>query len=341
MTHSFSWTPFHARLHQTLRQRRLLERGQKILIAVSGGQDSVCLAQLLQDLQKHWHWHLAIAHCNHRWRPDADATADHVQALAAQWQLPFYGRTATEAIPSEAQAREWRYAMLADLARQEGYPCIVTGHTGSDRAETLLYNLMRGSGADGLQALSWQRSLGHGLSLVRPLLEFARSDTAEVCEDFGLEIWYDATNDDLRFARNRIRQELVPYLQEHFNPQVDVHLAQTAELLRADVTLLESLAERLHQQASDPHYPSRLNRSKLQSAPLALKRRVIRRFLHQQLPSPPQFDHIEKAVYLLDAPHRSQSDPFPGGAIAQIDGDWICLIVPGATPDDFSQNPGH
>jgi len=328
MTHHFSWTPFHARLHQTLRQRRLLERGQKILIAVSGGQDSVCLAQLFHDLQKHWHWQLAIAHCNHRWRPDADANTDHVQALAAQWHIPFYRSTATEAIPSEAQAREWRYAMLVDIARQEGYDCVVTGHTGSDRAETLLYNLMRGSGADGLQALTWQRSLGDDLTLVRPLLEFTRSDTAEVCEDFKLEIWYDTTNDDLTFARNRIRQEVVPYLQEHFNPQVETHLAQTAELLRADVTLLESLAERLHHRASDPQAAHQLHRPVLRSAPLALQRRAIRRFLQQQLPSPPQFDHIEKVVHLVDAPHRSQTDPFPGGAIAQVDGDWIRLMPP-------------
>ncbi|MEO1209379.1 MAG: tRNA lysidine(34) synthetase TilS [Cyanobacteria bacterium J06638_20] len=335
MTHAFSWTPFHAHLHQTLRQQRLLERGQRILIAVSGGQDSVCLAQLLRDLQSHWHWHLAIAHCNHGWRSDADANADHVRALAQHWQLPFYGRTATEAIPSEAQAREWRYAMLIDIAHQDGYPCIVTGHTGSDRAETLLYNLMRGSGTDGLQALTWRRSLGQDLTLVRPLLDFTRSDTAEVCEDHELTIWCDTTNDDLNFARNRIRQEVMPYLQEHFNPQVETHLSQTAELLRADVTLLESLAERLHQRASDPHATNRINRSPLRSAPLALQRRVVRRFLKQQLPSSPQFDHIEKLVQLLDAPNRSQSDPFPGGAIARVDGDWVSLQSPGSTDDAY------
>ena len=325
MTQYFSWTPFHARLHQTLRQRRLLARGQRILIAVSGGQDSVCLAQLLHDLQKHWQWQLAIAHCNHGWRSDAEANADHVKALTRHWQIPFYGRTATEAILSEAQAREWRYAMLFDIARQDGYSCIVTGHTGSDRAETLLYNLMRGSGADGLQALTWRRSLGKELFLVRPLLDFTRSDTAEVCEDYALKIWYDTTNDDLSFARNRIRQEVVPYLQEHFNPQVETQLSQTAELLRADVTLLEALAARLHQRASDPHAIDRLNRSMLRSAPLALQRRVIRQFLKQQLSSPPQFDHVEKTLYLVTAPNRSQSDPFPGGAIAQVDGDWIVL----------------
>ncbi|MEO1145843.1 MAG: tRNA lysidine(34) synthetase TilS [Cyanobacteria bacterium J06638_22] len=337
MTHAFSWTPFHARLHQTLRQRRLLERGQRILIAVSGGQDSVCLAQLLHDLQKHWHWHLAIAHCNHGWRSDADANADHVKALAQQWQLPFYGRTATEVILSEAQAREWRYAILIDIARQDGYTSIITGHTGSDRAETLLYNLMRGSGIDGLQALTWRRSLGKDLTLVRPLLDFTRSDTAEVCEDHDLKIWYDTTNDDLSFARNRIRQEVVPYLQEHFNPQVETHLSHTAELLRADVTLLEALAERLHHRASDPNATNRLSRSLLQSAPLALQRRVVRRFLKQQLPSLPQFDHIEKLVQLLDAPNRSQSDPFPGGAIARVDGDWVSLQAPGS-PNNTSNN---
>lgn len=328
MTQRLSWTPFHARLHQTLRQRRLLERGQRVLVAVSGGQDSVCLAQLLQDLRKHWHWTLAIAHCNHGWRPDADANAAHVQTLADHWQLPYFGVTATEAIPTEAQARQWRYARLTEMAQREGYTCIATGHTASDRAETLLYNLMRGSGADGLQALTWRRSLADGVALVRPLLEFTRSDTAEVCDDFGLEIWHDSTNDDLHLARNRIRQEVLPYLQEHFNPQVETHLSQTAELLRADVTLLESLAERLHQQATDPQQTGRLHRMTLRSAPLALQRRTIRRFLQHHLPSLPQFEHVEKIVQLLPAGNHRQTDPLPGGAIAQVQGEWIVLHSP-------------
>ncbi|HEY9860174.1 MAG TPA: ATP-binding protein, partial [Candidatus Obscuribacterales bacterium] len=94
-----AWTPLHAKVHQTLRSRQLLPRQQRLLIAVSGGQDSLCLARLLLDLQPKWNWQIAIAHCDHRWRADSEANAAHVQQLAQTWQVEFYQRTATQALP--------------------------------------------------------------------------------------------------------------------------------------------------------------------------------------------------------------------------------------------------
>ncbi len=325
------WTPLHAQLHRTLRQRQLLERNQRLLVAVSGGQDSLCLIKLLLDLQLKWGWSLAIAHCNHRWRPDSQANADHVKHLAQTWRVPFYCQTAVEVLSSEAQARQWRYQTLTAIAEENDYQCLITGHTASDRAETLLYNLIRGSGTDGLQALTWQRPLGSNLRLVRPLLEATRAETAQFCQDFNLPVWEDSTNQNLQYARNRIRQELLPYLQAHFNPQVEPALAQTAEVLRADVEYLENAATALLQQAMLPvdcyRQPSdqlKLNRVVLRQAPLALQRRVVRQLLQQVLPSSPSFNHIEKLMTLITAANRSCSDPFPGGAIAEVEGNWIC-----------------
>lgn len=147
-----------------------------------------------------------------------------------------------------------------------------------------------------------------------------------------------------------ICQELLPYLQENFNPQVESALAQTAELLQAEVEYLEQAAQKLRQEAmkievgewesgglevSEQLYyppsssslplPLRVNRRVLQTAPLALQRRVMRQVLQQILPDAPSFEHIEKLTALIIAPNRSQTDPFPGGAIAQVEGDWISL----------------
>ncbi len=326
------WTHFHDRLHQVIRQRELLVKHQRVLMAVSGGQDSLCLARLFLDLQPKWGWQLAIAHCNHRWREDAFENADYVRSLAESWCCPYYGLIA-EVIPSsEASARQWRYEALAKLAEQKQFSALVTGHTASDRAETLLYNLMRGSGSDGLQALVWRRSLTDGVELVRPLLDFTRSETREWCESAQLKIWHDSTNQDWHYVRNRIRQELLPYLEEHFNPRVEQHLAQTAEVLQAEVAYLDAEAERLYQMAiapsSDYESYSRINRKQLASNPLALQRRVMRRWLQQCVDRTPNFTQIEKVVALITAPNRSQTDPFPGGAIAKVDGDWICLDQP-------------
>src|ERR687885_2649503 len=254
MSNRSSWTPLHARLHQTLRQRRLLPQHQRVLIGVSGGQDSLCLTKLLLDLQTKWGWQLAIAHCDHRWQLDA-GLASHVQQIAQTWALPFYLQIAPEVTTSEAAARQWRYQALIEIAQAQGYQDVVTGHTKSDRAETTLYNLIRGSGADGLQALTWKRPLSCGLQLVRPLLQVTRIETLQFCQEHHLPIWEDSYNQDLKYARNRIRQELIPYLQTHFNPQVEMALAQTAELLRADVAYLEEAAKELRQQAMAPVHP--------------------------------------------------------------------------------------
>jgi tRNA(Ile)-lysidine synthase len=343
-----------------------LERNQRILVAVSGGQDSLCLIKILLDLQPKWGWQLGIAHCDHRWRPDSQANAEYVEQLARTWETPFYCQTAEQALPSEAAARQWRYQALSAIAQTNGYTCIITGHTASDRAETLVYNLIRGSGAEGLQALTWKRSLDSGLVLVRPLLQVTRTETAEFCQHMQLQVWEDVTNQDLSYARNRIRQELIPYLQTHFNPQVESTLAQTAELLQAEVEYLEQAARQLRQQAmpqlgeqgdnrdkeetlpttyqlppTDPSpltprptlqeteksasTPFKLNRRLLQAAPLALQRRVMRQILQQILPCTPSFAHIEKLTALIAAPNGVQTDPFPGGAIAQVDKDWIWL----------------
>jgi tRNA(Ile)-lysidine synthase len=328
------WTSLHAKIHRTIRSRHLFERNQRLLIAVSGGQDSLCLIKLVLDLQSKWGWHLGIAHCDHRWRSDSEANAKHVENLAKTWGISFYLETANKPINSEATARDWRYQALSAIAQANNYQYIVTGHTASDRAETLLYNLIRGTGADGLQALTWQRPLTTEIMLVRPLLEITRSQTEQFCQEFKLPIWEDSTNQDLQYARNRIRQELLPYLRDNFNPQVESALAQTAELLQAEVEYLEKAAQELRHGALGigdeedpltPLFPLRLNRRVLQKAPLALQRRVMRQVLQQILTDAPSFEHIEKLTALIIAPNRSQTDPFPGGAIAQVEGDWICL----------------
>ncbi|MFY7801749.1 MAG: tRNA lysidine(34) synthetase TilS [Dolichospermum sp.] len=323
-----TWTPLHAKIHRTIHHRRLFERDQRLLVAVSGGQDSLCLIKLLLDLQPKWAWNLAIAHCDHCWREDSQANADHVQNLAQHWHIPFYLETANEPVNSEATARNWRYHALTKIAQTHHYQYVITGHTASDRAETLLYNLIRGTGADGLQALTWQRPLTDDIILVRPLLEITRSQTEQFCQDFNLPIWEDSTNQNLQYPRNRIRQELIPYLKVNFHSQVETNLAQTAELLQAEVEYLEQTAHhwRLEASVKGEKQDLQLNRQILKTLPLALQRRVIRQVLQNILPESPNFEHIEKLVALITAPNRSQTDPFPGGVTAIVQGDWICII---------------
>ena len=317
------------KLNAVLRsQPELLPKGANLLIAVSGGQDSLCLAKLLQMRQAKYNWNLAIAHCDHQWRSDSKANADHVQKIAEEWGITFYVRTAETPLTSEATARKWRYAMLIEMAKISNCTHVVTGHTRGDRVETLLYNLMRGSGADGLASLTWQRSLTDDIKLVRPLLNVSRHETAAFCRENQISIWEDSTNQNLDYRRNRLRLETIPYLQAHFNPQLENAIAQTSELLYEDVIYLESQARRFFEEHIsviwDEQAPC-LHRRLLQQQPLALQRRIVRQFLSRYLIHQVNFDDVERFLKLLNAPNRSQSAPFKGSISAFVEHPWIVL----------------
>lgn len=313
-------------------------------MAVSGGQDSLCMARLLIDIKPHWNWELGLIHCDHQWRKDSTENAAHVLKLAAEWDVPAWCATADFAPHNEAEARNWRYKAFADCARKQKYGYIVCGHTMSDRAETILYNLVRGTGLDGIGTFPWQRPIDQLLPpvyLVRPLLSFSRTETGKFCQQHHLAVWEDSTNQSLQFRRNRIRNELLPYLHEHFNPQVEKVLAQTLEITAADVEFLEIQASSIykdvvlqegctgrtitdttaiettsgHRQPADSWH---IHQKQLSAKPLAMQRRVIKQVLRRALTQAPSFQHVEKVVSLLQAPNGKQCDPLPEGLIAQV-----------------------
>jgi tRNA(Ile)-lysidine synthase len=318
-----------AELNAVLRsQPDLLPKNANLLIAVSGGQDSLCLAKLLLMQRDKYNWNLAIAHCDHQWRSDSRANVDHVQKIASEWGINFCLRIAEIAPKNEARAREWRYGMLVEMAKINNCDFVVTGHTRSDRVETFLYNLMRGSGADGLASLTWRRSLSADINLVRPLLNVSRHQTKGFCDENQIPIWEDSTNQNLDYRRNRLRLETIPYLQAHFNPQLENAIAQTSELLHGDVLYLQSQASRFFEENIsviwDERSP-RLHRQKLQDQPLALQRRIVRQFLSRYLIHQVNFEDVERFLNLLEAPNRSQSEPFKGNISAFVEHPWIVL----------------
>ncbi|AIE75866.1 MULTISPECIES: tRNA lysidine(34) synthetase TilS [unclassified Synechocystis] len=327
------WTLLHSRLHQCLQRRFPELKASRILVAVSGGQDSLCLLHLLNDLTKQWQWHLAVAHCDHHW-PTDEGIADHVQRLAQGYKLPYFQRDAQDLPQTEAAARHWRYQALTAIARAENFPVVMTGHTQSDRAETLLFNLVRGSGSDGLQSMGWIRELADldvakkenfKIRLVRPLLDISRQETGDFCQQQKLSIWADVLNEKLAYRRNRIRGELIPYLRKHFNPQVEKKLAQTVELLTAEVAYLEQITGEIYQTLIQSDQKS-LDRRRLSQQPLALQRRIIRCFLQSCQTQAPNFEQIEQIVALINAPNGSQTSSLPSQGIIRVEGDFLHYI---------------
>ena len=269
----------------SIRRNRLLEKGDRILVACSGGADSTCLLLVLSALQKAWDWELAVAHFNHRLRREADADERFVGELAAELGLTFHhgaGDVAASArrqkLNLEEAGRKLRYAFLEKTADASGADKIATGHTLDDQAETLLMRLFRGSGRSGLSGIPWKR----GDRIVRPLLAVGRTEVEAFLRGRGRPFRIDRSNLDRRYLRNRIRWELLPLLKERFDPHIVSRLGRLADILQAEEEWIESQIESDAGEIIHPAAGSwRLDTEKLKSRPLAAQRRLVRLFLRR------------------------------------------------------------
>ncbi|MBI2950678.1 tRNA lysidine(34) synthetase TilS, partial [bacterium] len=259
--------------------------GETVLVAVSGGPDSVCLLDLLSRLREALGIRLCVAHLNHRLRGRAsDADARFVERAAKRMQLPCEVGVCDVGALSKAEgrsledaAREARLRFLEEARRRVGASRIALGHTRSDQAETVLLRLLRGSGRGGLGAM---RPVRDGV-WVRPLLGVSRGEVERYLTLRGLPFRRDATNRDVRFTRNRIRRDLLPRLRRDYNPDVEGVLARTASILAEEEAWLEGVVQRAFVRAQRPSPPGKivLDVQRVLGYHLALRRRVIRRAL--------------------------------------------------------------
>ena len=280
---ALAWSPWHDNLHQRLQQQpKLLPERQPLLLAVSGGQDSMALLVLLQELQRLHHWPLNIWHGDHGWHPGSAVIAADLKSWCQQRDLPVQVDQAPQgSTASEASARQWRYSQLQQRAEQLGAD-VVTGHTASDRAETLLLQLARGTDLAGLAALRPVRPLcnnsPNGAQLRRPLLGFSRADTAAMCRDLQVPIWEDPSNESPAFARNRIRAEVLPVL-EQLHPGSSQRMAELAER----TSQLRDTQQELSQLALEPLRTSTgLDRRRLGALQPSTRRQLLAVWLVEQ-----------------------------------------------------------
>ncbi|KZR76942.1 tRNA lysidine(34) synthetase TilS [Prochlorococcus marinus] len=238
------WSAWHARLHhKLLANPDLLPAEASLLIAVSGGQDSMALLGLLIDLQRKHGWSLEVWHGDHNWHKQSATIATELKNWCESHNLSFWSDQAKPGHTNkEATARHWRYEQLTLHAERlssnnPNHPCryVLTGHTSSDRAETLILNLARGTDLAGLSSMRQCRPISKdhphkNVQLIRPLLGFSREDTALICSELGLPIWLDPANSNPDFSRNRVRQEVLPVL-ESLHPGCSLRMAALAERL--------------------------------------------------------------------------------------------------------------
>jgi tRNA(Ile)-lysidine synthase len=220
--------------------KNLLEPGDRVLAAVSGGPDSVCLVHYLAQMSRRIPISVAVAHVHHglRGRP-ADIDADFVRKLSSQLGLATallkvpVARTARKrGMGVEEAARKLRYAALVDEARRLGFNKIATGHHMDDQAETVLLNLLRGTQLAALAAMPAQRPISPKIGLIRPLLALKRSEIMLYLKAHRLKYRLDRSNLSTKLTRNWLRREALPFLEIR-NPRVREHLAGIAEQVQA------------------------------------------------------------------------------------------------------------
>ena len=319
---------FVRQMHRFILRHAMIKNGETVLVAVSGGADSLALLYGLHALRSQLNCQLHVAHLNHCLRPDADADADFVQQHAAHLELSCtIQRTDVPCLVKqwklsvEAAARRARYQFFEEICAQIGATKVALGHHRDDTAETVLMNLFRGSGSTGLKGIAPVRDFRFSgaackpklaVKSIRPLSEFTRQQIDTFLASTGLVPRQDSTNTDTRYFRNRIRHELIPRLESDYNPNVKVGLSRTADVLGAESEYLDTVAREVLEicRVRDPDRVKALataesvvlDRAKFRQFHIAVQRRVLRLGFFEMLEDMGDlyFEHCEAMLSLVE-----------------------------------------
>ena len=331
------------RVTATVREHELLHPRETVLVSVSGGPDSVCLLETLVRLRRLFRVRLEVFHFDHRLRPGSAADAAYVKRAAARHGLPFHLRAATDAPVRGASVEAWatgrRMRAAIEVRREIGAEIVGEGHTLDDQAETLLLNLLRGTGLDGLAGIWPGSGERPGSSIVQPLLDVTRSDVEGFCRALGLRPRHDPMNEDRRLLRNAIRLEAIPMLEELTGREIRATLARTAAVLHADrLELLRQAAAEQHTIVERDDQEVRFRARELAALPSSLGARVVRMTLWQMAAlddeiAPWTRDSITAVIDLASGLPGRRRD-LPGGRTARRDRTFVHVspVPDGALP---------
>ena len=297
-------TPLASKVLEGIRRHALLRDGGRVLVALSGGADSVALLFLLRELEEAGALTVSgVAHLNHQLR-GADSDADEAFCRALAGRLGLQAVVEREDVATVARrekrsiedaARSVRYAFLERAAASAGADAIAVGHTLEDQAETFLLRLLRGAGTRGLAAIHPKAG-----RIIRPLIDVERAGLRAWLADRGESFREDASNADVAFARNRVRHELIPLLQSRFSAAVTNVLAREAELARQDEEFLAAEAIKLAARIVLPDVAGvTIDADELGRAPRALSSRVAHAVLQRFAGTKSiHFEHVERLLAL-------------------------------------------
>lgn len=327
---------------EKVRKSGLIVENSTIVVGVSGGPDSLTLLHVLLELREEANLHIIPVHVNHGLRENADREERHLTDICVEWGIPCVvkridcrGIARKRKCSLEEAGREERYRIFSAVAKEaqeSGVPkdriCIAVAHNADDQCETVLQRIVRGTGIHGLRGIPFTRKDEQGFTIIRPLLSVARKEIEAYVQEQGLEPNYDETNQETEYTRNRIRLELIPYLEEQLNPGVRESLRTLSEIAAMEDDYMERETERCFQEAQE-NRADVLDVMKLQALHPAMEYRVLDRFLKQAVEADSIGKNIlDNAVRMVRSENPSAKMNLPGGYVLKRQYNQLVLDRP-------------
>lgn len=327
------------KVKNTIDRHHLLEKGDRVVVAISGGPDSVCLLHILHRLSEEYEIHIYGAHLNHNFRGmEAQKDAQYVNKLCEELNIMCFiksmdvGKYAKDnGYSLEEAGRILRYQFFDEVSDRVGANKIAVAHNQNDQAETVLMRLLRGAGPQGLSAIRHKRD-----RIIRPLLEVARKDIEGYCQEYSLNPRIDHTNLQAIYHRNKIRLELLPYLEKDYNPNIIEALVRTAALLKTDNDFLELQARDsynlLKKVENDCLYLPILGINKLH---MSLKTRMFRLAAEELVKKAVlEYKHINSIIELMENSETGKQLMLPEGIVVSKSYNQLIFTLKDAEEDN-------
>nr|UAD84112.1 tRNAIle-lysidine synthetase [Gracilaria changii] len=284
-----------------------LTKPLSILIAISGGKDSLCLVKLIEDFNNIHNYFDTVQYIyvDHQWRNDSKQNIQHLLNYIDTTKNKIHIYQIQQINMSESSVRKIRYQIIVKHAIKHKTKFIFTAHNQTDQLETFLLNLIRGTGLEGLSSLPFARQINNYIKIIRPLIDIKTGDISWFCHKFNLPIWSDKTNYYYSNYRNRIRYELFPYLKQYFSPKIEYNIINFLQLASIENEYIKQNAIKLYLTSRHSYYLA-INYRIIKNQHLTLKRRVLNIFFYYNFNKCLNIDVINQIIQYLNSQNKTE-----------------------------------